>query len=91
VGVEAPEEIAQGPKAPSDKETKMKITLRADEANGTHTHFTVFVNDANAGQLCMREDEAASFYQIVSMGCCLGVDEFLGKGHWTKEQESDTP
>ena len=69
----------------------MKITLRADEANGAHTRFTVFVNGANAGQLCMREDEATSFYQIVSMGCCADVDEFLGKGHWTKEQPPEAP
>lgn len=69
----------------------MKITLRADEANGTHTRFTVFVNGANTGQLCMSEDEACSFYQIVSCGCVRGIDEFLGKGHWMKQPEEETP
>ena len=61
----------------------MKITLRADEANGTHTRFTVFVNGANAGQLCMLEEEAVTFYQIVSNGCCSNIDTFVGKGRWS--------
>ena len=29
----------------------MKITLRADEANGTHTRFTVFMNGGKVGTL----------------------------------------
>jgi len=63
----------------------MKITLRADEANGTHTRFTVFANGANCGQLCMREDEATAFYMIISNGVSPTMDEFLGKGKWAAE------
>ena len=61
----------------------MKITLRADEANGTHTRFTVFMNGGNCGQLCMREDEAGAFYMIISNGVHPKLDEFVGKGKWT--------
>ena len=56
--------------------------MRADECNPTHTRFTVFVNGANCGQLCMRADEATSFHQIVSLGCCDKVDEFRSSGKW---------
>jgi len=28
----------------------MKVHLRSDETNGTHTKFTVFLNEANCGQ-----------------------------------------
>lgn len=60
----------------------MKIHLRADNANGVHTTFTVFVNGANAGKLTMRDTEAASFHQIVASGCSNRVDTFLSTGEW---------
>jgi hypothetical protein len=65
----------------------MNITLRADEANGTHIKFTVFVDKANCGQLCMLEKEAVTFYMIVATGCLRGIDEFTGKGKWEKEDK----
>lgn len=69
----------------------MNIVLRADDANGVHTRFTVFVNGANSGQLCMGEDEAITFYMILQHGCNAKLDEFLGKGIWSapdyKEEE----
>ena len=63
----------------------MNINLRADEANGTHTRFTVFANGANCGQLCMREEEAVAFYMILSHGCSPTLDKFTGNGNWGKE------
>lgn len=67
----------------------MKIHLRADEANGTHTKFTVFMNGADCGQLCMSEEEAALFEGIVihSNFRIPGEDEYYSSGHWTKEVE----
>ena len=62
----------------------MNIILRADDANGFHTRFTVFMNGTNCGQLCMREDEAVAFYMIIENGCHRKIDDFLGKGKWTK-------
>jgi hypothetical protein len=60
----------------------MKVTLRADDVNQSHTRFTVFVNGGNCGQLCMVNTEAIAFYMIVNNGCHPRIDEFLGKGHW---------
>ena len=40
----------------------MKLTIRIDSDNGIHCHFTVFVNGANAGKLCMRTEEAKEFF-----------------------------
>ena len=66
----------------------MKIALRADAADGTHTRFTVFINGANCGQLCMLEKEAVDFYFIVHNGCNTKLgDEFLGKGKWIVDKE----
>jgi len=65
----------------------MKIHLRADEATGVHTRFTVFVNGQNSGQLCLNEAEAATFYMILSHGCHKDFDEFVGSGHWSKEKQ----
>lgn len=58
----------------------MKVHIRFDETMGKHVRFTIFVNGGNAGQLCMEKEEAASFYQIVQLGCADKVDEFLGTG-----------
>jgi len=59
----------------------MQITLRANEVTTEHTHFTVFINGANCGSLCMKPAEAHAFYMIVEKGC-LPTDTFTGKGHW---------
>lgn len=65
----------------------MKIHLRADSADGTHTHFTVFMNGANCGQLCMRQEEAHFFYMTVAKSSWLKDGEFLGSGHWQSKKE----
>ncbi len=33
------------------------VHIRADQANGQHTTFTVFMHGANCGQLTMKEEE----------------------------------
>lgn len=64
----------------------MKIHLRADKATGVHTFFTVFVGGANAGQLCLLEEEAVEFYRVVQEGCGR---EFRGSGEWTKDEGTE--
>ena len=66
----------------------MRVHLRANSTD-SHTRFTVFVNGANAGELCMREDEAVAFYMIVWNGM-LPVDEFVGSGSWGEGRKNDT-
>ena len=58
----------------------MKIHLRFNESNSEHTRVTIFVNDANCGELCLRTSEVGSFHQIVSMGCVGRDDEFKSSG-----------
>ena len=64
----------------------MQLHLRADEANGTHTKFTVFLNGANCGQLCMREEESIYFHELVlRSNYKLSSDQIYSSGKWTKE------
>jgi hypothetical protein len=66
----------------------MKIHLRIDSSDPSHTRFTVFANGANCGDLCMTTNEFANFHQIVNLGCCKEVDEFNSTGKmWTEEDE----
>jgi hypothetical protein len=65
----------------------MNVHLRADEANGTHTRFTVFVNGANCGQLCMREDEAIYFHHMAMMSVYSKPGEVISSGKWTMDPE----
>jgi hypothetical protein len=39
----------------------MKITIRIDSTNSEHTHFTIFQDGGNCGQLCMNTREASIF------------------------------
>jgi len=65
----------------------MKVHLRADEANGTHTRFTVFMNGANCGQLCMTEEEAAYFHGVfLSTNYKTSEDHIVSSGIWFKEK-----
>ena len=61
---------------------KMKLHLRADEANGEHTKVTVFFNGANCGQLIMRQDEAIYFHQLVMMSGWKKPGEVVTSGKW---------
>jgi len=64
----------------------MRVHLRADEANGTHTKFTVFMNEVNCGELCMLEKEAIFFHHIVGMSTYAKDKEVITSGRWTKEE-----
>ncbi len=68
---------------------KTKVLIRADSANGTHTRFTVFMNGANCGQLCMRQDEAIFFHHLVMMSNYSKFGEVISSGKWEKEEEDD--
>ena len=66
----------------------MQLHLRADEANGTHTKFTVFLNEANCGQLCMRKEEAIYFHELLfRSNYKIPGDQVYSSGKWTKEED----
>lgn len=68
----------------------MKVHLRADSADGVHTKFTVFMSGVNCGQLCMTEDEAVFFHQLIVTSpwkMNMFNDEIFTSGRWTKEVE----
>lgn len=68
----------------------MRLHLRADSANGKHTRFTVFINGANAGQLCMNEDEAIYFHDLVLHSTFkIPGDEIMTSGKWFKEKRKE--
>jgi len=46
----------------------MKLHIRIDDENSTHTHFTQFVNGANAGTLVLRRDEFTQYVDWLSLG-----------------------
>lgn len=59
----------------------MKITLEYRNPTLAHCDVVVFVNGGNVGTLRLRQEEVISFQQIVSHGCCMGIDTFLGLGN----------
>lgn len=62
------------------------LHLRADKANGEHIRFTVFMHGANCGQLCMTEEEAVQFHEIIMQsGYKLTDDNIRSSGKWFKE------
>ncbi len=64
----------------------MKTLLRADEANGRHTKFTVFMNGANCGQLIMTEEEAIYFHErFLRSGYHVPEDDCVSSGKWSKD------
>ena len=67
----------------------MKIHLRAISASDSHVRFTVFVNGANCGELCMRVSEAHAFHQVVANGCRDPLDDFVSSGHWVPGEERE--
>jgi hypothetical protein len=70
----------------------MKVHLRADSADGTHTRFTVFMNGANCGQLCMTEKEAVFFHDaLINSNWLLKRDEVISSGRWMKNPEGRKP
>lgn len=65
----------------------MRVHLRADSADGTHTKFTVFMNGANCGHLCMTQDEAIFFHERVLRSTYgLPKDVVYSSGRWAPEE-----
>ena len=68
----------------------MRTHLRADEANGTHTKFTIFMNGGNCGQLCMTEAEALYFHaRFMRSEYRIAEDECVSSGYWSKKKEEE--
>jgi hypothetical protein len=49
----------------------MRIRIRVDKRNSRHVHFTVFVNGANCGTLCVCADEFGTLTKLL-MECAKG-------------------
>jgi hypothetical protein len=61
----------------------MYIHLRCDERNAEHIKFTVFMNSANCGQLCMRVGEAMRFRSIIERDALeYDIHSFKQSGDW---------
>jgi len=66
---------------------EMKLHLRADSVDTFHVRFTVFMNGANCGQLCMTDDEARFFHDvIITTKYKLREDEVYSSGQWFLEK-----
>ena len=65
----------------------MKIHLRADSANGSHTRLTIFMNGARCGQLTMREDEAVFFHHTIMQSNWIREGEAVSSGTWERGQK----
>jgi hypothetical protein len=46
----------------------MRIHFRGDNMTPAHIRFTVFLNGASCGHLCMRHDEASWFLMAIQRG-----------------------
>jgi len=88
---EYPEDAIEYIKEKQGTTMKRIIHLRADSANGKHTRFTVFVNGANCGQLCMLEDEAILFHDALTFGRYLTPEEIVSSGFWTDMRVEHDP
>jgi hypothetical protein len=67
----------------------MKIHLRADSVNETHTRITVFIDGVNCGQLCMLGEDAINFHHTIAFSQWDRKREFISTGKWHKEDNSD--
>jgi len=65
----------------------MNIVLEYRNPNSEHCTVVVFLNGANAGSLCLRQEEVGSFQQILSGGCVDGIDTFLSRGHSLPQED----
>ena len=65
------------------------VHLRADTITETHLRFTIFINGANCGELCMRRDEAIFFHNLVMLsGYRLSRDTIRTSGQWVLEENA---
>ena len=66
----------------------MKLHLRADSVNTFHVRFTVFMNEANCGQLCMEIDEGLFFHDLILQSTCrIKEDNIYSSGQWILEKK----
>lgn len=49
----------------------MKLGLRIDQDDGSHVHFTVFVDGKHTGTLCFGADEFGELRRILDIGCVM--------------------
>ena len=82
-------------------ETAMNFHFRADDANRwkkalshyrevkaeTYTRITVFANGRYCGNLCMKEDEALYFHQLVMTSRWSNPEEVITSGIWAIPKE----
>ena len=54
----------------------MRINLRVDTDGASHTHFTMFVNGGNAGNLCLTREEFEQFCATLYTGLSMPEDKF---------------
>lgn len=70
--------------------TNMRLHLIANNVTDVHTWFSVFINGGCAGQLCMRNDEAIWFRNLLLRGNSF-LSEIKYSGDWHKpETEKST-
>jgi hypothetical protein len=56
----------------------MDIKVRVDDRNAGHVRATLFVNGANAGQVCLRNgEEFTRFCEVLQDGTYRRDDEFV--------------
>lgn len=66
----------------------MRVHLKFHDSNERHTGTTVFINDANVGELCLLTEDIVTICLVLSHGLNLETDEFVSSGHvYTKEDE----
>lgn len=58
----------------------MKIVLEYRNPTPAHCDVVIFVNDALAGEIRLRQEELISFQMIICNGCHSTFDTFLSKG-----------
>ena len=72
----------------------MNIHLRIDSTNAAHTRFTVFLNGANCGQLCVTNEEFSMVSTIFAYWVSSDknepkLDSYERTGHtWDEVQQA---
>jgi len=67
----------------------MKITLVYRNPTPSHCDVAIFVNEALAGTIVLRQSEVGGFQQIIAAGCAKNIDVFVARGstEWESEKE----
>lgn len=63
----------------------MKIQLEARSVNNTHTEVSVYMNDDFCGELCMLNEVAIHFYNMIILSQYkIPSDKYTASGEWPK-------